>query len=293
MRLHVIDGTYELFRAYYSKRPDHKTPDGLQAKAVVGIVSSLLYLLHEAEEGVTHIGVAFDNPIESFRNDLFDGYKTGAGLDPILFAQFGPAEEAVRALGVTVWSMDRWEADDALATAAARFGESVEQVRIMTPDKDLGQCIRGKRVVQIDRLRRKEIDEEGLRQAWGVGPESIPDLLALTGDTADGIPGLPGIGEKTAAALLSRYHHIEDIPADPSKWGVSVRGAARVAETLHAMRTEALLYRQLATLISDVPLKESLDDLAFGGVPRKAFIGWCDRMGLNSMKERPKRWAPE
>jgi 5'-3' exonuclease len=290
VRLHVIDGTYELFRAYYSKRPGHVTPGGWQAKGVVGLIYSLLFLLHDAEEAVTHIAVAFDNPIESFRNDLFGGYKTGEGMDPLLYAQFGPAEEAVRALGVTVWSMDQWEADDALATAASRFGGDFEQVRIMTPDKDLGQCIRGRHVVQIDRLRKKEIDEEALRQAWGVGPESIPDLLALTGDTADGIPGLPGIGEKTAASLLSRYRHLEHIPADPAKWEVSVRGAAKVAVTLSSMQTEALLYRRLATLVSDVPLREAVQDLAFQGVPRPEFEAWCDRLGLSSMKERPKKW---
>jgi 5'-3' exonuclease len=292
VRLHVVDGTYELFRAYYSKRPGHVTPAGWQAKGVVGLISSILWLLHDAEEAVTHIALAFDNPIESFRNDLFGGYKTGEGMDPVLYAQFGPVEDAVRALGVTVWSMDRWEADDALATAAARFAADFEQIRIMTPDKDLGQCIRGKHVVQIDRLRKKEIDEEALRLAWGVGPESIPDLLALTGDTADGIPGLPGIGEKTAATLLARYLHIEHIPADPASWGVSVRGAAKVAVTLSAMREEALLYRRLATLISDVPLRESVQDLAFHGVPRPEFEAWCDLLGLTTMKERPKKWRP-
>src|SRR6476646_6382402 len=174
MRLHLVDGTYELFRAHYSKRPDHATPDGTQGKATLGLVSSLLQLVADPREQVTHLAVAFDNPIRSFRNDLFAGYKTEEGIDPELFAQFDTAEEAVRALGVTVWSMDRWEADDALATAARRFGDAFEQVRIMTPDKDLGQCIRGRRVVQIDRQRRKETDEEALRQAWGVRPESTP-----------------------------------------------------------------------------------------------------------------------
>jgi 5'-3' exonuclease len=291
VRLHVIDGTYELFRAYYSPRPSHRTPDGQEAKGVVGLCASLLALLHDAGEAVTHIGVAFDNPIECFRNELFGGYKTGEGMDPVLYAQFDPAEEAVRALGITVWSMDRWEADDALATAAARFGDAFEQVRIMTPDKDLGQCVRGRRVVQVDRQRRKEIDEAALREAWGVGPESIPDLLALTGDTADGIPGLPGIGEKTAAALLARYAHLEVIPADPASWEVRVRGAAKVAETLSSMREEALLYRRLATLVSDVPLKEGLEDLAFRGVPRRDFDAWCDKLGVTALKQRPKRWA--
>jgi 5'-3' exonuclease len=289
-RLHVVDGTYELFRAYYSKRPNHRTPDGWEARGVVGVVSSLLALLHDAQEAVTHIGVAFDNPVECFRNELFGGYKTAEGMDPVLYAQFDPVEDAVRALGVTVWSMDRWEADDALATAAFRFGGAFEQVRIMTPDKDLGQCIRGRHVVQVDRQRKKEIDEDALRAAWGVGPQSIPDLLALTGDTADGIPGLPGIGEKTAAALLARYEHLERIPDDPAAWDVRVRGAAKVAETLVSMREEALLYRRLATLVSDVPLPQSVDDIVFNGVPRHAFEAWCDRLGATTLKERPKRW---
>jgi len=290
VRLHLVDGTFELFRAYYSKRPGHKAPDGRDAKGVVGVVSSLLALLHDAREAVTHVAVAFDNPVESFRNDMFAGYKTGAGMDPALYAQFGPVEAAVRALGVTVWSMDRWEADDALATAAARFAGTFEQVRLLTPDKDLGQCIRGRSVVQIDRMREKELDEEALRALRGVGPESIPDLLALIGDTADGIPGLPGIGEKTAAALLSRYVHLDAIPADPQAWDVTVRGAPKVAATLASMREEALLYRRLATLVLDVPLPQRAGDLAFHGVPRRAYEAWCETLGVTSLRTRPKRW---
>lgn len=292
MRLHLVDGTYELFRAYYSKRPGHTTPEGQEAKGVVGLVSSMLALLHDERESVTHIGIAFDNPVESFRNDLFGGYKTGEGMDPVLHAQFGPVEEAARALGITVWSMDRWEADDALATAATRFAGHFEQVRILTPDKDLGQCIRGRRVVQVDRMRDKEIDEEALRSLRGVGPESIPDLLALIGDDADGIPGLPGIGEKTAAALLGHYRHLDAIPGDPRTWAVTPRGAPKIAATLTAMRTEALLYRRLATLITDVPLPESVEDLTFTGVPRDEFHAWCDRLGVTTLRDRPKRWAP-
>lgn len=290
MRLHLIDGTFELFRAYYSKRPSHTTPDGREARGVVGVVASLLALLHDPEEAVTHIGVAFDNPIESFRNELFSGYKTGAGMDPVLVAQMDPVEEAVRALGVTVWSMDRWEADDALGAAAARFEADFEQIRIMTPDKDLGQCVRGRKVVQVDRVRKKEIDEDALRATWGVGPESIPDLLALIGDSADGIPGLPGIGEKTAAQLLGSYRHLESIPESPAEWNVRVRGAANVAATLSSMREEALLYRTLATLRLDVPMPETAEALAFRGVPRAEFEGWCDRLGVTTMKSRPKRW---
>lgn len=290
MRLHLIDGTFELFRAYYSKRPSHTSPDGRELKGVMGVVASLLALLHDKEEAVTHIGVAFDNPIESFRNELFGGYKTGEGMDPVLSAQMDPVEEAVRALGVTVWSMDKWEADDALGSAAARFGGDFEQIRVLTPDKDLGQMVRGKQVVQVDRIRKKEIDEDGIRTTWGVGPESIPDLLALVGDSADGIPGLPGIGEKTAASLLGAYGHLESIPEDPSKWSVKIRGADKVAATLAAMREEALLYRRLATLALDVPMPESKDALGFRGVPRLEYEAWCDRVGAGSMKARPKRW---
>ena len=290
MRLHVVDGTFELFRAYYSKRPSHRAPGGWEAKAVVGLVSSLLGLLHDEKEAVTHIGVAFDNPIESFRNDLFGGYKTGEGMDPVLYSQFDPAEEAVRALGVTVWSMDRWEADDALGTASVRYADTFEQIRILTPDKDLGQCVSGGRVVQVDRMRQREIDEDAVRSTWGVSPASMPDLLALVGDSADGIPGLPGIGEKTAAALLSRYEHLEHIPEDPAAWGVTVRGAPKVAATLAAMRQEALLYRKLATVVTDVPLRETADDLAFRGVPRSTFEAWCDGLGVTALKARPRRW---
>ena len=290
-RLHVVDGTYELFRAHFSKRPDHRAPAGWNAKATTGLVSSLLYLLNDSDEQVTHVAVAFDNPIESFRNDLFDGYKTGVGLDPELLAQFTPAEEATRALGIVVWVMDRWEADDALATAAARFRDQFDQIRIMTPDKDLGQCIRGQHVVQIDRLRQKLIDEPALRTLRGIGPRSIPDLLALVGDTADGIPGLPGIGATTASALLGHYEHLENIPADPRTWGVKVRGADKIAATLVEHREAALLYRKLATLVEDVPLPQDAEGLAHRGVPRGDFIRWCDRLGVESLKTRPIRWS--
>src|SRR4051812_49171344 len=195
-RVHVVDGTWELFRAHFSKRPGHRTPGGRELKATVGITHSILGLLQDESEAVTHIAIAFDNPIRSFRNDLFDGYKTEEGVDPELLGQFDDAEEAMRALGLVVWSMDKWECDDAMATGAARFRDSVQQVRICSPDKDLGQCIRGIKVVQVDRLRKTTLDEPGLRLLRGIGPESIPDLLALVGDTADGIPGLDGFGEK-------------------------------------------------------------------------------------------------
>lgn len=291
MRLHVIDGTYELFRAHYSKRPDHRAPGGWDAKATVGVVASLLALLHDPDEQVTHVAVAFDNPIRSFRNDLFAGYKSDEGMDPALRAQFDPVEEAVRALGVVVWSMDAFEADDALATAAARFQGEARQVRILSPDKDLGQCLVGERVVQVDRRQERVIDEAALRAARGVAPESVPDLLALTGDDADGIPGLPGIGAKTAAALLGAYVHIEQIPDDPRAWSVAVRGADKIARVLREQRDEALLYRRLATLRTDVPLTEGLEDLRFQGVPRGRFEAWCDAIGARTLKARPTRWA--
>ena len=290
-RLHLIDGTYELFRAHFSKRPGHTTPAGKEAKATAGLTSSLLALLHEKAEAVTHLAIAFDNPIRSFRNDLFAGYKTEEGVDEELLSQFDQAEEAAKALGITVWSMDRWEADDALGTAALRFQPDFEQIRILTPDKDLGQCLRGRAVIQVDRVRQREIDEDALVQQRQVRPRSIPDLLALIGDTADGIPGLPGIGEKTAGALLARYEHIEAIPADARAWDVKLRGADKIAATLVARRKDALLYRRLATLVFDVPLREKAQDLAFRGVPRRAFEAFCDTLGLASLKARPRRWT--
>jgi 5'-3' exonuclease len=291
MRLHLVDGTYELYRAHFSPRPAHAAPDGRDVKATVGMMASLLALLHDAGEAVTHAAVAFDNPIRSFRNTLFAGYKSDEGVPPELRAQFDLAEEAVRALGLAVWSMREYEADDALATAAARHAGTVEQVRLLTPDKDLGQCVRGRRVVQVDRRQEKELDEEAVRAKLGVAPGSVPDLLALVGDDADGIPGLPGFGEKGAAALLAAYGHLEDIPADAARWTVRPRGAEKLAATLREHRDEALLYRRLATLVTDVPLKESLEELAWAGVPRERYLALCEALGLTSLRTRPRRWA--
>lgn len=290
-RLHLVDGTYELFRQHFSKRPPHRSPDGKDRKATSGVAASILSLLQSETEAPTHIAVAFDNPIRSFRNDLYDGYKTEAGVPPELLDQFDPIEEAMEALGVTVWSMDRWECDDALATGAARYRDRVEQVRIMTPDKDLGQCVTGTRVVQVDRMREKEYDEAAIRALRGVAPRSIPDLLALIGDDADGIPGIPGFGAKTAAALLAQFETIEQIPLDPATWPRAVRGAGVLAQTLAAQKKEALLYKKLATLVEDVPLEGDFESLRWHGVPREKFTAWCDAMGLSSMKDRPKRWA--
>jgi 5'-3' exonuclease len=295
MRVHLVDGTFELFRAHFARRPGHRAPAGWEAKATVGLAASLIGLLHDEAEAVTHLAVAFDNPIRSFRNDLWPRYKTEAGVPPELLAQLDAAEEATRALGVTVWSMREFEADDALATGAARFGEAADQVRILTPDKDLGQCLWGRRVVQVDRVRRREIDEAALLARRGIRPESVPDFLALVGDDADGIPGLPGFGEKTASALLAKHVHLEDVPGDPALWPAGIRGAAQLARQLESARGDALLYRRLATLVRDVPLAESLQDLRWPGIPRLRFESWCSTLGagrlLASLETRRTRWS--
>ena len=284
MRLHVVDGTYELFRAHFSKRPSSPL------KATVGFAASMIALLHDEQESVSHVAVAFDNPIRSVRNDWFDGYKTDEGVPPEILAQFDAVEDAARALGMVVWSMDRYEADDAMATAAARWQGDFEQVRLLTPDKDLGQSIRGQRVVQVDRLRKRVIDEEQLLALRGVRPSSLPDWLALVGDTADGIPGIPGFGEKTAAALLRAFEHLEAIPPRGVGWPADIRQVERLAATLADQKEMALLYRKLATLIDDVPLAESLADLAWSGVPRDKFEAWCDRVEARELRDRPRRW---
>jgi 5'-3' exonuclease len=291
-RLHLVDGTYELFRAHFSKRPAHRAEGGRDRKATVGLLSAMLYLLHEEAEAVTHLAVAFDNPIRSFRNDLFPDYKSDEGVPPELRAQFDAVEDAVRAIGVTVWSMDTHEADDGLAAGAARFREQpgVEQVRIMTPDKDLGQCIRADRVVQVDRRQRKVTDEAAFRALRGFGPGSMPDFLALTGDTSDGIPGLAGFGEKSAGMIVGAYQHLERIPTYPHQWTVKPRGALALAATLAERREDALLYRRLATLDETAPVSESLDHLRFRGVPRAGFERWCDEMGVTTLRTMPRRW---
>lgn len=287
-RLHIVDGTYELYRAHYSKRPSKFTPQGLDVKGTAGVMSSLMSLLSDRYENVSHLAVAFDNPIESFRNQLYDGYKTGEGMEPELVAQMDLVEQAVAALGVVVWSMAEFEADDALASAATKYAANVDQVRIMTADKDLGQCVRGDYVVQVDRMRERTFNEAGVLRRNGVLPQSIPDWLGLVGDTADGIPGLPGFGAKSAALLLSTYTHIEDIPADPEQWSVKVRGATRLAATLVEMRQQAYLYRDLAVLRQDVPLAESIDDLKWHGAPRRTFEEFTRRLG--GIAARPAKW---
>lgn len=292
MKVHLVDGTFELFRAHFAKRPPHAGPKGRDLKATVGVVQSLLWLLEDPEEQVTHLAVAFDNPIVSFRNALFDGYKSDAGMDPVLRSQFDDVEEAVRATGITVWSMNEFEADDALATAAARFAEDprVAQVRILTPDKDLGQCLRGEKVVQVDRIRKKVITEASHRADKNLAPASVPDFLGLVGDTADGIPGLEGWGEKGASAVLAVHPTIEEIPDSSANWKAKPAAAVKMAAVLQRERANALLYKKLATLRTDVPLKESLDDLEFKGCPRDAFTAWAKSVLADSLPGRVKRW---
>jgi len=288
--LHLVDGTYELYRAHFAPRPSHRAPSGGDAKATVGIVESMLALLHDLQEAVTHVAIAFDNPIRSFRNDLYPHYKSDEGVPPELRSQFDAAEDAVRALGITVWSMREYEADDALASGARKFCDEVEQVRIMTPDKDLGQCLQDDRIVQVDRRQKKVTNEAAFRAERGFGPHSMPDFLALTGDSADGFPGLPGFGKVSASALLSVYEHLEEIPTYATEWKVQPRGALQLATTLAAHREDAFLYRKLATLVDDVPLSETLEDLRFRGVPRDRFEKWCDELGVARLKTVPKRW---
>ena len=288
MRLHVVDGTFELYRAHFSRRPDRLAADGTDIKATLGVMDSLLALFSDPREHATHIAVAFDNPIESFRNDLFADYKTGEGMEPALVAQMDLVEEAVAALGIVVWSMDRFEADDALATAANRWREAVTQVRIMTPDKDLGQMVAGSKIVQVDRIRNRVIDEDGVRARNGCDPTSIPDWLALVGDSADGIPGITGFGAKTAAKLLSVYGSIEAIPSNCDDWAVPIRGAPRLATTLKEHLDEARLYRVLATLATNVPLEENLDDLRWRGADPSLYQRISERLGTSTPE--PLRW---
>lgn len=288
MRLHLLDATYELFRAFFGF-PKRTAPDGREIGAIYGIIETTLALLRE--DGVTHLGAATDTVIESFRNDMFEGYKSSEGLDPEILAQFGLAERALETLGVVVWKMREFEADDAIATAATRWRDDVEQVVIATPDKDLAQCVVGDRVVLYNRREGKFLDEDAVFEKYGVVPESIPDYLALVGDTADGIPGLPGWGAKSASTLLTAYGHIEAIPDDPDRWNVAVRSKARLAETLAGRRQDAMLYRSLTTLRTDVPLPESLGDLEWRGVVRDEYEALCEELGFGAIANRPHRWA--
>jgi 5'-3' exonuclease len=289
MIVHLVDGTYELFRYFLSPAAAYDRSAPPELRAVRGVVGSILGML---EEGATHLGVATDHVIESFRNRLWPGYKTGEGMDPLLTAQFEPLEQALGALGVVVWPMVEFEADDALAAAAAMGAADarVEQVVVCTPDKDLAQCVRGDRVVQLDRRRREVRNEAGVVKKFGVPPASIPDWLALVGDAADGFPGLPGWGAASAAAVLARYGHLECIPEQGAEWDVPVRGAARLAVTLVEQRERARLFRTLATLRVDAPIGVDVDSLRWTG-PRPDFAAWAARLGTPALHERAARLA--
>lgn len=296
MRVHLVDATYELFRAHYAPRPPTLSADGTNLSGVAGLIDQLLYLLRE--EGATHVGCATDRVIESFRNDLFPGYKSSAGMQPELLRQFPIAEGAIKALGLVLWPMVEFEADDAIAAACVRFAEDedVEQVLICTPDKDMAQLVRGERIVLLDRRRRITYDEEGVLDKWGVHPTAIPDWLALVGDSSDGYPGLPGWGAKSAAAVLSRYGSLEAIPPKASAWDVrSLRGAPVLAQTLRERWDEVLLYRSLARLRTaddgvEIP-EQTVAELRWRGTPRAEWLEFCGATGLPQYAGRPHRWS--
>ncbi|MGI9666861.1 MAG: 5'-3' exonuclease [Acidimicrobiia bacterium] len=285
--VHLLDGTYELFRAHFGA-PPRQTPEGWEIGAVYGIVASTISLLNQ--NGVTHVGAAFDTVIESFRNDMFDGYKTGEGTPPELHAQFPVAERAMVALGVAVWSMIEQEADDGMAAAAMKYEPDVDRVVIMSPDKDMAQLYGNPKIVGFDRRNKVFIDADGVREKFGVSPESIADYLALVGDTADGIPGLPGWGAKSSGTLLSRYTHLDQIPADVEDWDVTVRSAPKLAATLQERMDDALLYRDLATLRTNADIPESLDELEWRGAHKDDFEAICEELGFGSLAGRITKW---
>jgi 5'-3' exonuclease len=267
--------------------PSRLDANGDEVGALVGVVTSMVSMIRA---GATHLGVATDHVVESFRNEMYPGYKTGEGIEPTLFRQFHPLEDALRAMGVVVWAMEEQEADDGLAAAAARAhaDASVERVFICTPDKDLSQCIRGDAVVQLDRRNRTIRNEAGVREKFGVGPLSIPDYLALVGDSSDGFPGVPKWGSKSAAAILARYEHLEAIPHDPTAWDVSIRGASNLSDSLRKHWKDALLFRDLATLRTDAPVFESIDELRWRG-PTQAFAPLCVHLGVPDLVEAVSR----
>ena len=292
MQIHLIDGTYELYRAYYGA-PGALNAAGMEVGGARGLMRSLTSLL--LKSGTSHVAIAFDHVIESFRNDLFEGYKTGDGIEPELRAQFPLAEEVASSLGLVVWPMVEFEADDALATAARRWSDSsaVERILICSPDKDLAQCVEGDRVVLFDRMRDRLIGESDVVEKWGVSPASIPDLLALMGDTADGVPGIARWGQKSASLVLAEYGRIEDIPEDPQDWGVKVRGAAGLSANLEAAREDALLYRSLTLLRRDVPITEELEDLRWRGPHRSRLAELAEKLGDPGILDRFSTWADD
>jgi 5'-3' exonuclease len=288
MDVHLVDGTYELFRHYFAV-PSARSVDGVEVGAVRGVLGSILSLL---AEGATHVAVATDHVIESFRNELWRSYKTGEGIEPDLLAQFHPLEDALVAMGVVVQAMVEFEADDALAASAAKAAADprVTRVVICTPDKDLAQCVVGSRVVQLDRRSRAVRTADGVVAKFGVQPESIPDYLALTGDSADGYPGMPGWGAKSAAAVLAEYRHLERIPAAAADWSVTVRGAASLAATLAEYREQAFLFRELARLRLDAPVFSAVDELRWSG-PRESFVEVARRLDAPFLPARAQAIA--
>jgi 5'-3' exonuclease len=292
VQVHLVDATYELFRAHYAPRPPVLGRDGVVLSGVSGLCDQLLFLLRE--EGATHVGCATDHVIESFRNDLFPGYKSSAGMEPALLAQFAVAEEAIMALGIVLWPEVEFEADDAIGAAAARFAvdPDVERILICTPDKDMAQCVIDDRVVLRDRRRQITYNRDGVLEKWGVEPASIPDWLALVGDSSDGYPGLPGWGAKSAAGVLRRYGSIDAIPAKASEWDVpGVSGAVRLAAVLTEQHDAAILYRTLARLRLDTPIPQvRAAELEWRGTPRATWEAFCDRWGLDRLRARPHRW---
>ena len=288
MQVHLVDGTYEMYRQHYGQAVRHRDPPPFAA--TIGVLSSTLQLL---TEGATHIGVATDHVIESFRNDLYDGYKTSEGMEPVLLEQIPIVEKALRALGVTVWAMEKYEADDALASAVAVACEDrrVHQVRILTPDKDLGQCVSGRRVVQVDRRNNLVLDENEIRKKFGIGPESIADYLALVGDSADGFPGLLGWGAKSASTVLAKYISLDQIPDDHEQWKLdgltTLRGAEKLAKTLRENREQAALFRTLATLVQDVPVG-SVDSWKWTGATPE-FADLLKEFGATHLLDRVER----
>jgi 5'-3' exonuclease len=288
MKLHLVDGTYELFRAHFGA-PPKKSASGQEVGATLGLVRSMMLLLSDPE--VTHVAVAFDHVIESFRNKMYAGYKSSAGVDPVILNQFEIAERAVSALGLAIWPQVKFEADDAIASAVAKFRKekSIEQIVICSVDKDLTQMVDGDRVICWDRRREVFLNEKGVVEKFGVKPESIPDFLALVGDSADGYPGIKGWGEKSTAAVLAKYKHIESIPKDPTKIPLGLGRATTLLENLQKNYKDALLFRELSTLRTDVPIKESLADLKWQGTyPR--FKKVCDELMSESLVERVKNW---
>lgn len=283
-RLHLVDATYELFRAYFAQ-PSRQSPDGREVGATRGVISTLIALTREA----THIGCATDHVVESFRNDLYAGYKTGAGIPIELSSQFHLAEEAMRALGLVVWPMIEFEADDALAAAALKYGGEASQVLLASPDKDLAQCVQGTRIVMLDRKNEVIMDEAGVVAKFGVCPGSIPDYLALVGDSADGYPGLSGWGAKSASTILASYGCIEKIPREAATWNVKIRGAEKLARTLEDHRDDAVLFKKLATLRTDVPLKETFADLEWRGA-KPELKTLCEALGMPELVKRVTRW---